>query len=72
MTLFLNFLGSFLAGVAKLYAAYMQGKKDAKKEQQIEQLESDLEAAKRLQNAKVNTTRDAALERLRKLGKVRD
>lgn len=72
MTLFLNFLGSFLAGVAKLYAAYVQGKKDAQKEHQIEQLKSDLEAAKRLQNAKINTDVDAALKRLHERGRVRD
>lgn len=72
MTLFLNFLGSFLAGVAKLFAVYLKGKQDAKKELEIEELKSEVQAAKRLQNVKVTTNRDAALERLRKLGKVRD
>jgi len=72
MTLFLNFIGSFFAGVAKLFAVYLKGKQDAQKELEIEDLKAEVQAAKRLQNVKVNATRDAALERLRKLGKVRD
>lgn len=72
MTYILSFIGSFLAGVAKLYAAYLQGKKDADKENKIEQLEVEVEAAKRLQNVQINTDRDAALARLRERGRVRD
>jgi biopolymer transport protein ExbB/TolQ len=35
------------------------------------QLENDLSRAERLQNVKVNTTRDAAVERLREHGDIR-
>lgn len=72
MTIFLNLLGSFFAGVAKLFAVYLKGRKDGEIKAKIDQLEAEVQAAKRLQNVKITTTRDAALERLRKLGKVRD
>lgn len=72
MTLLLNFLGSFFAGIAKLFAAYMKGKQDGQTEVKIKNLEADVKAAKRLQNVQVNTDRDAALTRLRKRGRVRD
>ena len=72
MNLILKLISSFLADVAKLFAVYLKGKQDAEREVKIEQLETDLEAAKRLQNVKINTDRDAALERLRKTGNVRD
>lgn len=72
MSWFIGLIASFFSNLAKGYAIYLKGKVDAKKDLKIEQLEADVEAAKRLQNVKENTTRDAALERLRKHGKVRD
>ncbi len=72
MTWFISFIATFFSNLAKGYIAYLKGKADAKQEQKIEQLEADVEAAKRLQNVKESTTRDAALERLQRMGKVRD
>lgn len=72
MTWLTGILGSFFANVLKFFAAYYKGKIDAYKEVEVETLKKDLEAVKQLQNVKINTTRDAALERLRKHGKVRD
>lgn len=72
MNYILTLIGSFFAGVAKLYAAYLQGRKDEEQKQKIEQLEVEVEAAKRLQNVKINTDVDAAIKRLRERGRVRD
>ena len=72
MMVIINLIGSFFANIAKLFVVYLKGKKDAEVQIKLENLESELQAAKRLQNVKINTTRDAALERLRKHGKVRD
>lgn len=72
MMVIINLIGSFFADIAKSFAMYLKGKKDAEVQIKLENLESELQAAKRLQNVKINTTRDAALERLRKHGKVRD
>jgi hypothetical protein len=72
MTWFIGLITSFFSNLAKGYAVYLKGKADAKKDFKIEQLEADVAAAKRLQNVKETTTRESALERLRRLGKVRD
>ena len=72
MTWLISFIATFFSNLAKGYIAYLKGKADAEQEQKIEQLEADVEAAKRLQNVKESTTRDAALERLQRMGKVRD
>lgn len=42
------------------------------KSQKIEILENEVERARRIQDVETNTTRDDALERLRKSGNVRD
>jgi hypothetical protein len=70
-----NFWNSFreiisLVGTAIL--SYFTGKSVAEKEGQIKDLEDALEGAKRVQEVPLNTDRDAALERLRKSGHVRD
>lgn len=65
-------IGGFFANILKSVAIYYKGQIDAHKDIQVETLKQEVKAAKKLQNVKVNTARDAALERLRKLGKVRD
>lgn len=65
-------LGGFFASFLKSVAIYYKGQMDARKDVQIESLKEDVKAAKKLQDVKINTDRDAALERLRKHGKVRD
>lgn len=53
-------------------ATFLFGRRSAKKDKEVEDLKSELEAHKRLKNVKTNTDRDAALERLHKSGNVRD
>ena len=60
-----------VAGVFGALAIYAKGKKDQKKETELEEIQEDLETMKRIQNVEINTDRDAALERLRKSGHVR-
>jgi len=61
-----------VAGAFGVLALYGKGRLDQKKDQKLETLEEDLETIKRIQNVKVNTTRDAAVERLRTNGDLRD
>ncbi|MGL4351066.1 MAG: hypothetical protein ACRCT2_10965 [Plesiomonas shigelloides] len=65
-------IGGFFANLLKSLAIYYKGQMDAHKDIQIENLKADVEAVKKLQDVKINTERNAALERLRKHGKVRD
>ena len=61
-----------VAGVFGAYLLYAKGKRDQKQEIKTEKIQEDLETLKRLKNVETNTDRDAALERLRKDGKLRD
>lgn len=69
---FWEVLGDLVYKTLGVFAAYYKGKLDAKKEIKAENLQKDNEALKRLQDVQTNTDRDAAIERLRRLGKVRD
>lgn len=60
-----------VAGVFGVFLIYVKGKKDQKKDNKIEELQEDLETVKRIQNVKVNTDRNAALDRLSDGGHVR-
>lgn len=61
-----------VAGVFGAYLLYAKGKQDQRKDQKVEDLQEDLEVIKRIQNVKVNTDRDAAIERLQRNGDLRD
>lgn len=52
--------------------AFLTGKKEAQKDERIEELEAALKGAKRVQEVPVNTELESALDRLRKSGKLRD
>ncbi len=52
--------------------AYFNGLKAQKDAQRIEDLEFDLETAKRVEDVAISLDRDAALERLHKNNRVRD
>lgn len=67
-----NSLREIIALIGTAVLSYFTGKSVAKKEGRIEDLEDALEGAKRVQEVPLNTDRDAALERLRKSGHVRD
>lgn len=58
-----------LAGILLVYKA---GQRDQKKNQKIKDLEDYKETMDDIQDVDINTTRDDALERLRKSGKLRD
>ncbi len=61
-----------VVGAFGVFLIYAKGKRDQKQSQEVEELQDDLETIKRIQNVKTSTTRDAALERLRKHGDLRD
>lgn len=61
-----------VAGAFGVFLLYAKGRQDQKKYQKLEELQEDLETVKRIQNVKVNTDRDAAAERLRQGGHLRD
>ncbi len=67
-----NSFREIIALIGTAVLSYFTGKSVAEKEGRIEDLEDALEGAKRVQEVPLNTDRDAALERLRKSGKVRD
>lgn len=52
--------------------AFLTGKKEAQKDERIEELEAALKGAKRVQEVPVNTELESAFDRLRKSGKLRD
>ena len=58
----------FLGGLG----LYGKGWLDKRKSDKIKDLEAEVDANERLRNVKTNTDRDAALERLRKSGHVRE
>lgn len=72
MKSFWEVLGDLVYKTLGVFAAYYKGKMDAKKEIKAKVLEQDNKAMKKLQNVEINTDRDAAIKRLRDLGKVRD
>ena len=61
-----------VAGAFGAILLYGKGRQDQKNKQKQEELQEDLETIKRIQNVKVNTSRDAATERLRQGGHLRD
>ncbi len=52
--------------------AYLNGLKAQKDAQKIDQLEYDLEGAKRVEDVAISIDRDAAAERMRQRGRLRD
>jgi predicted SpoU family rRNA methylase len=61
-----------VAGAFGAFLIYVKGKKDQKKETELEGVQEDLEGLKRLKDVKTNTDVDSALERLQSNGKLRD
>ncbi len=61
-----------VAGAFGAFLIYAKGKKDQKKETELEEVQEDLEGLKRLKDVKTNTDVDSALERLQSNGKLRD
>ncbi len=72
MANFWNSLREIFSLIGTAVVAYLTGRKVAEKDERIKELEGALKGAKRVQEVPVNTERDAALARLRKLNKVRD
>lgn len=61
IALFFSHIGTFIAG-----------RRSKAKDDKVKKLEAELEAVERLKNVKTNTDRDAALQRLRRSGNVRE
>ncbi len=61
-----------VVGVFGALAIYGKGRGDQKTKVETKELKKELESLKRLKNVESNTTRDDALERLRKHGDLRD
>lgn len=72
MSSFWGTVREILALIGTATISYFTGRVEAEKAQRIKELESALEGAKRLNEVPENTERDAALERLRKTGKLRE
>lgn len=65
-------VGSALGVMAILGMAVLKGMSIQKAKQERQKAKDKKETLKRIDNVKVNTDRDSALERLRKSGRVRD
>lgn len=65
-------VGYVLAAIGTFLAIFTLGKRDAKKSQEIKDLKEYQKTMERAHETPHNTDRDAALERLRKSGHVRD
>lgn len=65
-------LSDFFKDFLVILLAYLNGLKAQKDAQRIDQLEYDLEGAKRVEDVAISLDRDAALERMRKYSRVRD
>ena len=65
-------ISDFFKDFLVILLAYLNGLKAQKDAQKIDQLEYDLEGAKRVEDVAISSDRDAAVERMRKRNRVRD
>ena len=61
-----------VVGALGVLAMYVKGRIDKSKDMKAQNQKKEIEALKRLNNVKTNTTRDAAIERLCTNGDLRD
>jgi len=64
-------LSSILFVVSTVTAVFMAGRRDAKKDQEVEDLREYKETKEKIDATPVTTTRDDALDRLRKNNQLR-
>ncbi len=64
-------LSSILFVVSTVTAVFMAGRRDAKKDQEVEDLKEYKETKEKIDATPVTTTRDDALDRLRKNNQLR-
>ena len=64
-------LSSILFVVSTVTAVFMAGRRDAKKDQEVEDLKEYKETKEKIDETPVNTTRDDAIARLRKNNQLR-
>jgi len=64
-------LSSILFVVSAVAAVFMAGRRDAKKDQEVEDLKEYKETKEKIDETPVNTTRDDAIARLRKNNQLR-
>lgn len=76
LTLLWGRLGKYVMGVAAIASLlggiYLAGRRAADKDHEIDELKDAYNAQERILDAEVNVTPDAALERLRRNGQLRD
>lgn len=65
-------LSSALAILSVVGAVFLAGRRDAKKDQEIADLKDYVDTQERINHAVESTDADAALERLRRNGQLRD
>ncbi len=69
-------LGKYVMGVAAIASLiggiYLAGRRAANKEHEIDELQDAYNAQERILDVEINVTPDAALERLRRNGQLRD
>lgn len=65
-------LSSALAVLVAIGAVFVAGKRDEKKERQIKDLKDYKETKEKIDETPVHRTRDAAIDRLKSKGQVRD
>lgn len=63
---------SALAVLSVVVAIFVAGRKDAKKDRKLSDLQGKVDAQERINETTITTDRDAALERLRKHNNIRD
>lgn len=65
-------LGAMVLILGAITFSYRKGGQDQKKNQQIKDLKKHKEVMDEIHDVDINTTRDEAIERLRKNGRLRD
>ena len=69
---YFQLLVDLVSNIFTTYLAYLKGKEDQKKDTKINTLEEELKSSERLRNVQTTTDRNVAIERLRRIGKLRD
>lgn len=69
---YFQLLVDLVSNIFTTYLAYLKGKEDQKKDTKINTLEEELKSSERLRNVQTTTDRDVAVDRLRRIGKLRD
>jgi len=76
MALLWGKLGKYVMGVAAIASLiggiYLAGRRAANKDHEIDELQDAYNAQERILDAEINVTPDAAIERLRRNGQLRD